>query len=251
MSREIKKRTALVTGAGQGIGRAIALALAEKGISVAVNDLNQERAEAVCAEIRQLGVDALPLVGDVSSFDSVSTMLSELFDRWGHLTILVNNAGIVQTSGILDITQDQWDRVMAVNVRSVFLCSQGVFPKMQELGYGKIINIASVAGKQGGGLLGNSCYAASKGATIALTKGLAREGGPFGIRVNAVTPALTDTEMTAQLAPDKRAAIIKMIPLGRPGQPTDIAKAVCFLASEDSDFITGEIMDVDGGFMRD
>ena len=245
------QRTALITGAGQGIGRAIALALAHDGIIIAVNDLSMERAEAVCQEIREQGGTAFALAADVSNSDSVNQMFQQFFSHYDQLTILVNNAGIVQTQGLLEITQEAWDRVMAVNVRSVFLCSQKAFEKMKEVGYGKIINIASVAGKQGGGLLGTSCYAASKGAVISFTKGVAREGGPWGIRSNAITPAYTKTDMTAQLSPEKQEAILKMMPLGKPGRPEDIANAVVFLASEASDIITGEIMDVDGGFMRD
>lgn len=130
MSQLLKKRTAWVTGAGQGIGRAIALALAKQGVSVAVNDVSRERAESVCLEVRQLGVASFPLVGDVSQPASVQAMLADLFAHWEYVTILVNNAGIVQTNGILDISPADWDRVMAINVRSVFLCSQGIFPNM-------------------------------------------------------------------------------------------------------------------------
>lgn len=250
MKRE-ERRTALVTGAGQGIGRAIALFLARAGIEVAVNDLKQDKAEEVCSEIRAEGGTAIALAGDVSEPEEVEKIFRSFFDQWSQMTILVNNAGVVSTKAILEVTPEEWDRVMKINVRSSFLCSQAAFQKMSEKGYGKIINIASVAGKQGGGLLGNSCYAASKGAVISLTKGLAREGGPLGIRANAVTPAYTKTDMTEQLTEEKRQAIIRMMPLGRPGEPEDVAKAVVFLASEESDFITGEIMDVDGGFMRD
>lgn len=246
-----EKRTALVTGAGQGIGRAIALALAQSGVAVAVNDLSPEKADAVCAEILAAGGKAVSLPADVSEPATVEAMFQTFFTHWDDLTILVNNAGIVSTKGILEVSPAEWDRVMKINVRSTFLCSQKAFQKMSTQGYGKIINMASVAGKQGGGLLGNSCYAASKGAVIALTKGLAREGGPLGIRANAVAPAYTKTDMTEQLTEEKRQAIIRMMPLGRPGDPEDIAKAVVFLASKESDFITGEIMDVDGGFMRD
>lgn len=243
-------KTALVTGAGRGIGRAIALNLAKKGISVAINDIDEQHALNVCQEIKELGVDAFPCTGDVSSPDSVKKITDELFKKWNSLTILVNNAGIVQTKGIEDINPEDWDRVMAINLRSVFLLSKAVFTPMRTARYGKIINIASVAGFVGGGLLGNACYAASKAGVIAFTKGLAREGGPFGIRANALTPALTDTDMTTVMDQEKRSQLIKQIPLQRAGKPEDIANAVTFLALPESDFITGETLVVDGGFMR-
>ena len=140
---------------------------------------------------------------------------------------------------------------MAVNLKSVFLCCQAATPYMKAQKSGKIINIASVAGKVGGGLLGNTAYAASKAGVIAVTKGLARELGPYGVNVNAITPALTETDMTKDISSEKRAQIISNIPLGRPGKPEDIANAVLFLASPLASFVNAEIMDVDGGFMRD
>ncbi len=243
-------KTALVTGGGRGIGRAIALELAKAGMAVAVNDLDEQHATATCDDIRAMGGVALPLIGDVSSPDSVAQQAKELFAHWPHLTALVNNAGIVRTSPVTEVSAEEWDLVMAINLRSVFLWSKAVFPHMKERGYGKIVNIASVAGLVGGGLLGNACYAASKAGVIAFTKGLAREGGPFGVRANVITPALTETEMTASMDRTKYASLVSQIPLGRPGQPQDIANAVTFLTSENSDFITGETLVVDGGFMR-
>ena len=249
MQKEIGK-TALVTGGGRGIGRAIALSLAKAGMAVAVNDLDETYAKATCDEIIGLGGQALPLVGDVSSPESVARQADQLFSRWPHLTALVNNAGIVRTAPIPEVSAEEWDLVMAINLRSVFLWSKAVYPRMNEQGYGKIVNIASVAGLVGGGLLGNACYAASKAGVIAFSKGLAREGGPFGIRANVITPALTETEMTASMDKTKHASLVAQIPLGRAGLPQDIANAVVFLSSEASDFITGETLVVDGGFMR-
>ncbi len=243
-------QTVLVTGAGRGIGRTIALELASRGFSVAVNDLDEARVYAVCSDITAEGGVALPLVGDISAPTAVIAMLKELQYHWPHLTALVNNAGIVRTGTLEETTPEEWDLVMAINLRSVFLTSKAAFPWMKEGGYGKIVNIASVAGFVGGGLLGNSCYAASKAAVIAFTKGLAREGGAFGIRANAVVPALTDTDMTGGISPERKQALIAQIPLGRAGQPEDIAKSVAFLISSDSDFITGESLVVDGGFSR-
>jgi NAD(P)-dependent dehydrogenase (short-subunit alcohol dehydrogenase family) len=247
----LKDKVAIVTGAGRGIGRAIALALAAHGAHIVINDVNLESAGAVADEVRALGTRAFVAQADVTDEDQVQKMVADTIDEFARVDILVNNAGIVQTGPLTEITPQGWDRVMAVNLKGVFLCCKAVFPVMMARRSGKIINISSVAGKMGGGLLGNSCYAASKGGVIAFTKGIAKEGGPYNINVNAITPALTDTDMTSGLSLKQRDAIIHAIPLGRAGKPDDIASAVCFLASDYAAFITGEIMDVNGGFMMD
>ena len=247
----LKGKTAIITGSGRGIGRAIALAMAAQGANIVVNDVNMESADEVVAEIEAMGRQAIAVKADVTSEDQIKAMIETCINRFGKLDILVNNAGIIQTVPVTEIDGKDWDRVMEVNLKGVFLCCKAALAPMKAQHGGKIINIASVAGKRGGGLLGNSCYSASKGGVIAFTKSLARESGPFGINVNAITPAFTDTEMTRSIAPDKKEFIIKMLPLGRVGQPSDIAGAVCFLASSMSDYMTGEIMDVDGGLMCD
>ena len=247
----LKGKTAIITGSGRGIGRAIALAMAEQGANIVVNDVNMESAGEVVAEIEAMGRQAIAVKADVTSEEQIKEMIETCINRFGKLDILVNNAGIIQTVPVTEIDGKDWDRVMEVNLKGVFLCCKAALAPMKAQHGGKIINIASVAGKRGGGLLGNSCYSASKGGVIAFTKSLARESGPFGINVNAITPAFTDTEMTRSIAPDKKEFIIKMLPLGRVGQPADIAGAVCFLASSMSDYMTGEIMDVDGGLMCD
>ncbi len=178
-------------------------------------------------------------------------MLRRAIERFSRIDILVNNAGIVTTGPVTEITAETWDRTLAVNLKSVFLCSKAVFPLMMEQRDGRIINIASVAGKRGGGIHGNSCYAAAKGGVIAFTKSLAREGGPHNIRVNAITPAVIKTEMLDGLGEDKLQELVRTLPLRRAGTPEDVASAVCFLASDASSFMTGEIMDVDGGLMMD
>ena len=247
----LKGKTAIITGSGRGIGRAIALAMAAQGANIVVNDVNMESADEVVAEIEAMGRQAIAVKADVTAEEQVLAMVEACINRFGKLDILVNNAGIIQTVPVTEIDGKDWDRVMEVNLKGVFLCCKAALAPMKAQHGGKIINIASVAGKRGGGLLGNSCYSASKGGVIAFTKSLARESGPFGINVNAITPAFTDTEMTRSIAPDKKEFIIKMLPLGRVGQPSDIAGAVCFLASSMSDYMTGEIMDVDGGLMCD
>lgn len=244
-------RTALVTGAARGIGHAIAAALGHGGARVALCDLDPAAAEQAAADLREQGVEAVGVGVDVADEAQVLAMVEQVEAQLGGVDILVNNAGIVSTAPLLELTTEEWNRVMAIDLNSVFFCAKAVLPGMMARRSGRIINIASVAGKRGGGLLGNSCYAAAKGAVIALTKGLAREAGPYDITVNAVSPALTDTEMTSVLAPQARAQVLAQMPLGRAGTPRDIAAAVCFLASAEAGFVTGEIMDVDGGFMRD
>ncbi|MHC1762636.1 MAG: SDR family NAD(P)-dependent oxidoreductase [Negativicutes bacterium] len=247
----LKGKTAIVTGSGRGIGRAIALALAQQGANLVVNDVNMENAQKVVGEIEATGRTAITVQADVTEESQVNAMMASCIDRFGRIDILVNNAGIIQTAPVTEITGDDWDRIMKVNLKGVFICCKAALPAMMAQRSGKIINIASVAGKRGGGLLGNSSYSASKGGVIAFTKSLAREAGQYGINVNAITPAFTDTDMTRSIDPEKKAFIIKMVPLGRVGQPEDIAGAVVFLASSQSDYMTGEMMDVDGGLMCD
>jgi NAD(P)-dependent dehydrogenase (short-subunit alcohol dehydrogenase family) len=164
---------------------------------------------------------------------------------------LVNNAGIVATGPVTEISAEAWDRTLAINLKGVFLCCKAVFPWMIRQRNGRIVNIASAAGKRGGGMHGNACYAASKGGVIAFTKSIAREGGPYNIRANAVSPALIDTDMIGGLAPEKLESLLENLPLRRKGSADEVAAAVCFLASDASSFMTGEIMDVDGGLMMD
>jgi NAD(P)-dependent dehydrogenase (short-subunit alcohol dehydrogenase family) len=251
ISLAITGQVAVVTGAARGIGFAIAQALGQCGARVAIADLDGTAASIAAGQLRELGIEAIGVAVDVADESQVLAMVDTVEEALGGVDILVNNAGIVSTGPLLDVSAAEWNRVMAIDLTSVFFCAKAVLPGMMARRAGRIINIASVAGKRGGGLLGNSCYAAAKGGVIALTKGLAREAGPFNITANAITPALTDTEMTRALAPEARARVLADMPLGRAGSPRDIAAAVCFLASDAASFITGEIMDVDGGYMRD
>lgn len=244
-------KNALVTGAGQGIGRAIALTLAEQGANVAINDIAESRASEVAGEVTAVGRKGIAIVGDVSSASDVKAMFAKTAQEFGRIDIVVNNAGIILKNAFWEITEAEWEKIMAINLKGVFLCCQAAAEYMRPQKSGKIINIASIAGKRGGGVLGNTAYAASKGGVLGLTKGLARELGPYGINVNAITPGLTETEMTQSISPEKKEFVVKSIALGRPGKPQDIANAAVFLASSLSDFISGEMMDVDGGFMMD
>ena len=251
ISLAITGQVAVVTGAARGIGFAIAQALGQSGARVAIADLDAAAADTAARQLCELGIDAIGVAVDVADEAQVQAMVAAVEQALGGVDILVNNAGIVSTGPLLEVSAAEWNRVMAIDLTSVFFCAKAVLPGMMQRRAGRIINIASVAGKRGGGLLGNSCYAAAKGGVIALTKGLAREAGPFNITANAITPALTDTDMTRALSPEARARVLADMPLGRAGTPRDIAAAVCFLASGAASFVTGEIMDVDGGYMRD
>lgn len=244
-------KVALVTGSGRGIGKAIALALAERGADIVINDLDMDNAAHTVEEIKALGRRAIAIKADVSIEIEVEEMVKECMNQFGRIDILVNNAGLISTKLLQETTVQDWDRIMSINLKGVFLCTKAVYPYMMDQKSGKIINIASVAGKRGGGLFGKSAYSASKGGVISFTKAVAREAGEFGINVNAVTPGFTDTEMVTGMSQDQKESVINSIPMRRAGKPEDIAKAVCFLASSDSDYISGEIMDVDGGIMMD
>jgi NAD(P)-dependent dehydrogenase (short-subunit alcohol dehydrogenase family) len=247
----LKDRVAIVTGAGRGIGRAIALGLARDGARVVVSDINLTIADSVAAEMMALGSQSFAIETDVSSESQTQQLVRDTLERFGKIDILVNNAGVLATGPLLETTMEVWERTHAVNLKGVFLCTKAVLPAMMAQRSGRIINIASVAGKRGGGFFGNACYSSSKGGVIAFTKGAAREAGPYNITVNAVAPAMIETEMIAGMPADTRESLLRSIPLGRTGSVEDVAAAVCFLASDGAGFMTGEIMDVDGGLMMD
>jgi NAD(P)-dependent dehydrogenase (short-subunit alcohol dehydrogenase family) len=205
----------------------------------------------VAGEIAALGSHSFAAETDVSSEEHVARLAQSTLERFTKIDILVNNAGILSTGPLLETSVEVWERTHAVNLKGVFLCTKAVFPAMMAQRGGRIINIASVAGKRGGGFFGNACYASSKGGVIAFTKGAAREGGPYNITVNGVAPAMIETQMISAMSPDVRQSLLRSIPLGRTGSAEDVAAAVCFLASDGAGFITGEIMDVDGGLMMD
>lgn len=247
---KLQGKVAIVTGAARGIGRAIAIALAKEGADVVAVDIDLASANSVAEEVRALGRRALTLRADVSCLSDVQAMVQKVLEEFGRLDILVNNAGIIRRGSLEDHPDEEWERVMAVNLRGTYYCSREAARIMKRQRSGRIINISSVAGKVGD-IASAPSYGPSKGAINALTKSLARELAPYGITVNAVAPHAIETEMSAEWSEEKRKSIIAQIPLGRLGKPEEVAAAVVFLASPGAAFITGEILDVNGGYLMD
>ncbi|HUW21854.1 MAG TPA: 3-oxoacyl-ACP reductase family protein [Candidatus Bathyarchaeia archaeon] len=248
---DLAGKKALVTGGSRGIGRGIVLALAKQGADVAVNyRSNAGEAETVVAEVEKMGREAFTLQADVSQKDQVDKMFAEVKDRWGKLDILVNNAGIINYGYFEDLTEEQWDQVMGVNLKGQFLCSQKAVKLMPSCS--KIVNIASIAsGGVGIGFGQLAHYTASKGGVVALTENMALELAPKGINVNAVAPGVIETDMTKGMLQDEKQmrGTLTRVPKGRVGKPEDIGAAVAFLASDEADYITGTVLYVDGGWL--
>lgn len=245
---EQKRRTAIVTGAARGIGRGIALALARHGLDVALVDLRAEQVEATAGEARALGVDAVAIVADTSEYQTARDHVATLQQRWGQIDVLVNNAAVAQPKRILEITEAEWDLGVAVNLKGYFNWAQAVAPGMLAAGGGRIVNISSVSAHSGPSPHAASrfAYSATKAGVLGLTKGLARELAP-SICVNAICPGPILTERTeASFAPYME-RLPGSIPLGRLGTPEDIAVVAAFLATAEPMFLTGEVIDVDGG----
>lgn len=245
----LKGQIAIVTGAGQGIGRAIAIKLAKEGAAVTVNDIDLEKAEKVAEEIESQGGQALPVKADVSKAEEVNRLVAQTLDKFKKVDILVNNAGIGKLTRFLEMTEAQWDSTMDVNIKAQFLCSKAVIEHMMKQKRGKIVNIASLAAHIGAP--GLAAYGASKGGVVQLTKALAVEFGKYNIMVNAISPGFTLTEMVKQTGRDRPDFLegLDRIPLRRAAEPEDIANVVLFLASAESDYITGQVLIVDGGLM--
>lgn len=246
----LKDKAAIVTGAGRGIGLGIALAFAREGARVALCELDASLLESALAEVEALGGQGLSFPMDVTRREQIDRVVRQVSTRWGAIDILVNNAGIYQVLPVEEITEEQWDRVLAVNLKGAFLFCQAVIPHMKRQRAGRIVSMASSAGKIGGTLAG-AHYSVSKAGIICLTKQLARELGPHGITVNAVAPGRIDTPMIRIASEEENEAFRLRTPMGRLGTPEDVANAVVFLASEEAGFITGEILDVNGGLLID
>jgi len=243
----LKDRVALITGAGRGIGRAIALAFAKEGADIVVADVNKVDSEKTCLDIEALGRRSLALELDVTNFAKVEEGINKILDKLGKVDILVNNAGITKDNLMLRMGDADWDAVINVNLKGTFNCSKAVSRVMMKQRYGKIVNIASIIGIIGNA--GQANYAASKAGIIALTKTTAKEFASRNINVNAVAPGFIQTEMTAKLSEDVRSKMLSFIPLNRMGSPDDVANVCLFLASEDANYITGQTVVVDGGMV--
>jgi 3-oxoacyl-[acyl-carrier protein] reductase len=243
------EEVAWVTGSSTGIGRAAAVALAEEGCRVVVHyNRSEDEARKVVEGIQSSGGEATLVGGDVADAGEVRRMVGEIEDRYGRLDILVNNAGsLIERRRFSEMTEDLWDRVMAVNLKSVFLCSRAALPSMRRRGRGRIINVTSVAARNGGGP-GSAAYATAKGGVSTLTRAMAKELVGEGILVNGVAPGVITTPFHERFTPpDMREAMASGIPIGREGTPEEVAGAVVFLASPRADYLVGEIIEVNGG----
>ena len=241
---DLSNRVAIVTGSGRGIGQAIALKLAEVGATVVVNDIDKV-ALAVAEEIRTMNRQSLVVIADVSSSPDVARLVETTIATYGRIDILVNNAGITRDQLLIRMSDEDWDKVLAVDLKSVFLCTRAVLKQMLKQRWGRIISIASIVGLVGNP--GQANYASAKAGIIGFTRTVAKEVASRGITVNAIAPGFIDTEMTQRLQESQRQELLKRIPLGCLGSPRDVAEAVAFLASEEARYITGQVLNVDGG----
>ncbi len=244
---QLSGRIALITGAGQGIGKAIALKLASYGADVAVVDVNLEKAQETAREAQTMGRKAIAMKVDVSNLKETEEMAEKVFKELEGIHILVNNAGITKDGLILRMTEEDWDKVIDVNLKGAFNCSKSVLKYMSKMRWGRIVNIASVVGVMGNA--GQANYAASKAGLIGLTKSIAREFAGRNITCNAVAPGFIETAMTGALSDKVKEDLLKQIPLGRFGGPNDVAMGVLFLSSNASSYITGQVLNINGGMV--
>ena len=240
-------KVAWITGSGRGIGRTIAEEMGQRGARLVVHDIDRESAEQTAQSLKEKGYTSIALASDVSNQAEVNDTVNNIKEEFGSLDILINNAGITRDTLLIRMKETDWDLVMRINLKGAFLCTQAAAKLMMKQRAGRIINIVSVVGVMGNA--GQANYAASKAGMIGLTKSAAKELAARGVTVNAVAPGYIETDMTAVLGQETRKAFIDATPLRRGGTPADVAKAVAFFAGPDSDFITGQVLHVDGGLV--
>lgn len=245
---QLAGRIALVTGAGRGIGRAAAIALAQKGANVAINyNASEEGAQETAREIREIGGEAMVVQADIASGEQVEAMISEVLGAWDKIDILVNNAGVIKDNLIIRMSESDWDYVMNIDLRGVFLCTRLATRSMVRNRWGRIINIGSVVGLAGNP--GQSNYAAAKAGLVGFTRSIAKELAPRNITANMVAPGYIVTDVTDALPEEIKERLSSLIPMGRRGEPEEISSVVAFLASDDATYITGQTINVDGGMV--
>ena len=244
----LKGKTAVITGSGRGIGKAIAMKMAGLGANIVINDIpSSDYADATCEEIKALGVDCIVVKGDVRSADDVAELVNTTIEKFGGIDIFVNNAGVTRDGLMLRMSEDDWDLVMDINLKGAFNCIKAVARPMMKQRGGSIINIASVVGVMGNA--GQANYSASKAGLIGLTKTTAKEFASRGIRCNAVAPGFIASDMTDKLTDDVKKQYFDAIPLSKFGETSDVANVVAFLASDMSNYVTGQVINVDGGLV--
>ena len=246
-TQDFQGKVAIVTGAGRGMGRAVVLRLAAAGASVAVNDLRSEDAQRVADELTDSGTKSVAVQGDVTKSSDVRRMVDSTVDTLGAVHILINNAGVLRPTPVIDIEEDEWDFVVGVNLKGTYLCSRAVLPTMRSQGWGRIVNFSSTAGKNVS-TVGGAHYTAAKAGILGFTRHLAKEEAAYGITVNSVCPGLIDTEMVRDTISEDRAdAYAASFPIQRLGEPEEVAELVAFLASDRASYITGASLDINGG----
>lgn len=247
MSSEFQNKIALITGAGQGMGKAVALTLAQQGAHIAINDIDPASAEKTAKELQKLGINAIAVPANVTDKIDVKHMIQQTINHFGRLDILINNAGILYPTKVIDIPEDEWDRVIDVNLKGTFLCSQAVLPTMQKNNWGRIVNFSSTAGKNIS-TVGGAHYTAAKAGILGFTRHLAKEVAQHNITVNAVCPGLIDTDMVRNtIDPNRQQAYANSFPISRLGKPEEVADLVAFLCSDKAAYITGASLDINGG----